>query len=162
MTTDALNILGKLIGSKSRENRLTELLRSPYDEDENTGWFMHVPICFNNALDIQSTTRVGTARPVWTQGGNFDFHVGDSIYDTRLAYAMPWGQALHNIRYCFSVTQATPAQAATKSSLRNAGSVTFDVLAPNDERTALRYLHTLTMTQDRFVQILIEGASDIV
>lgn len=153
MRTEALSTLTKLVtGGKTREHRLTTLMRVP--EDANADWFMHVPVCFNNALDIRRTIRVGSAKPVWTQGANFSFSPGDTIYDTAQAYDR-WADALLHIRYCFHVSQATAVSPPTTGAARQPGSVTFTVSTPNEPRTALSHVRTSTVTQDEFVRLLI-------
>lgn len=155
MRTEALSTLTKLVtGGKTREHRLTTLMRAP--EDASADWFMHVPVCFNNALDIRRTIRVGADKPVWTQGANFSFSAGDTIYDTTQAYDR-WADALLHIRYCFHVSQATAVSPPTTGAGRQPGSVTFTVSTPNEPRSALSHVRTSTVTQDEFVRLLITG-----
>src|SRR4051794_1169574 len=69
---------------QTKQGRLTDLLCSPERESAH-GWFMHVPSCFNDALDLRQTPRVndaGETRMVWTQGPSFDFKTGDVLYDS--------------------------------------------------------------------------------
>ena len=75
MIQQALTILDDLIGvRRSRENRTTNLLKDPSTESGD-GWYMCVPPCFNDALDIKRTERVENGRKVlvWTQGSWFSF-----------------------------------------------------------------------------------------
>jgi hypothetical protein len=137
-----------------REKRLRSLLRSPDAADDD--WFMHVPDTFNDALDIRLTEVVSEPRPIWTQGANFSFAPGDTIYDTPLAYQV-WSEALQHIRTCIQVSQATSVQPPTGGTPRQPGAVTFSVMAPNEPRTALAHVRTYTVTQDEFVRILITG-----
>jgi hypothetical protein len=156
--TEALSTLTKLTtGGKTREHRLLSLMRSP--DEPAADWFMHVPICFNNALDIRRTVRVGSPKPVWTQGANFSFAPGDTIYDTSDGY-QTWAAALRHIRYCFHVSGATAVSSPTTTAPRQPGTITFTVSAPNDSRTALSHIRTYTVTQDDFVRLLISGWSD--
>lgn len=120
---------------------------------------MHVPTCFNNALDIRRTVRVGSPKPVWTQGANFSFAPGDTIYDTPHGY-QAWADALRHIRYCFHVSDATAVSPSTTGAARQPGSVTFTVSSPNEPRTALSQVRIYTVTQDEFVRFLISGFSD--
>ena len=78
------HILDRIIREKpSRESRLTELLKDP-SADSPEGWFMCVPTCFNDALDIKQTQRIESKRKslVWTQGSTFSFKEGDQLYNT--------------------------------------------------------------------------------
>src|SRR5438445_12014191 len=63
-----------------KEERLMDLLHDP-EADKIGGWFMHVPPCFNWALDIKQTPRilVPKTKPVLvrTQGREFRFQAGD-------------------------------------------------------------------------------------
>ena len=120
-----------------RKKRLRSLLRSPDAADDD--WFMHVPDTFNDALDIRLTEVVSEPRPIWTQGANFSFAPGDTIYDTPLAYQV-WSEALQHIRTCLQISQATSVQPPTGGSPRQLGSVTFRVMAPN-EPLSPRFVH---------------------
>jgi len=44
----------------------------------------------------------------WTQGAEYNFEVGDTIYDTPLAY-QKWNDALKNIRLKVQIEKATPS-----------------------------------------------------
>ena len=161
MKTEALTTLAKLSSGDDsqdkrdkREKRLRTLLRAPDAADDD--WFMHVPLALNDALDIRLTAVVGEPRPIWTQGANFSFAPGDTIYDTPLAYQV-WSEALQHIRTCLQVSQATSVQPPTGGTPRQPGAVTFSVMAPNEPRTALAHVRTSTVTQDEFVRILISG-----
>lgn len=158
MTTEALHTLTKLItGGKTREERLKTLLRPP--ERAAAHWFMHLPPAFNNALDIRRTVRVGERELVWTQGANFSFSVGDTIFDNEAGYG-PWDAALKQIRFCFQVSNATAVSPPNPRSPRQSGSVTFTVSIPNEQRTVLSVVRTHTVTQDEFVRFLIVGFPD--
>ena len=88
MKQESLNLLEQVTrGASKREDRLTDLLRDP-ESDTMADWFMHLPRCFNDALDIRQTSRQvdGKTVTVWTQGAGFAFKAGDIIYDTARAY----------------------------------------------------------------------------
>ena len=161
MKLDALTTLDKLQSGAGirdkREKRLRDLLRPADAADDD--WFMHVPGVFNNALDIRLTEVVGERHPVWTQGGNFGFATGDTIYDTPLGYG-PWDEALQHIRTCFHVSLATSVSPPSGGSSRRPGVVTFSVMMPNESKTALDTIRTCNATQDQFVHLLIAGFSD--
>ena len=154
----ATDILDTAIQTKaSRENRLTTLLKDPL-LDGCDGWYMYVPRCFNDALDIKLTERVvkGQKNRVWTQGSSFSFGVGDALYDTADAYKI-WREALTSIDLCVQVKEATSVSVAEDRQLRMPGSVTFAVFTPNVRRTQIVQRRSLTMSQDDFVRFLIEG-----
>ena len=94
MISKALTILDDLIRDKpTREKRGTDLLKDPAAE-ATEGWYMCVPPCFNEALDIKRTERVEGKKKnlVWTQGSAFSFKQGDTVYDTADAYKV-WAEA---------------------------------------------------------------------
>jgi len=148
---------------KGKTTRLTDLLKSPQDDEKN-GWFMCVPSCFNNALDIRLTTRKidGKETRVWTQGSAFSFKPGDTLYDTSKAYS-EWGEALKHLSLCINVDQATDAIPAKRKgqqveyTQRNSGSIRFSILITNNPKTALMKIDDFQMTQDDFVFFLIRG-----
>lgn len=62
MSEEALNILQRLTGDAStRQKRLTELLKPATDEYAE-GWFMCLPKCFNDSLDIRLMERIVNGR----------------------------------------------------------------------------------------------------
>ena len=150
MKSKSLAILEKALdltedsGKKGmRTKRIPDLIKSPED-NETCGWYMCVPACFNNALDIKQTPRVkeGKETSVWTQGSAFSFKTGDTIYDTPKAY-IEWRDALKHISYCVSVEEATDAIPAKRNTEQNEviprqpGSVRFSILTPNDQQTEI-------------------------
>ncbi len=108
-----------------------DLVRLP----RSVGWAFDLPACFRRALDIQLTTLAENkiTRQAWTQGKNYDFQVGDTLYDTAAARDAPWLEALHQIKTCLEVISARKAEPVNAT----AGEVVFRVLHPNSEHTAL-------------------------
>lgn len=158
MKQEALEVLGSVTGgSGRREERGTRLLRDPEAAGDH-GWHAFVPACFNDALDVRQSTRKqdGRAWVVWTQGGNFAFKTGDTLYDKPEAYR-PWGEALACLGFCVQVSEATDAAAAQGSVPRSPGRVAFDLLVPNEGRTGLVHRSSHVLTQDAFVRFLIDG-----
>jgi hypothetical protein len=169
MKNDSVVILKKVLrlteetAEKGKATRLLELLKSPQDNETND-WYMCVPACFNNALDIRLTARKMKGRDtlVWTQGSAFSFKAGDTLYDTPAAY-LEWGEALKKLSLCISIEQATDAvperrkNQQDENTPRNPGSVRFSALSPNNFKTALTKIGEFQMTQDDFVFLLIRG-----
>ena len=93
------------------------------------GYAMYVPEVFRAALR------------------HHDFRVGDTIYDTPAAYDR-WSDALKRLRVCLTVTEANPGRE---------GRVTFAMLRPNKERSAIVRSETRTMMQREFIRMLREG-----
>jgi hypothetical protein len=145
----ARNVFARLTRTGASTKRLITLLR-PHDSVA-LDWAMFVPTCFNAALDILQTERITkvnggkTKMLMWTQGNNFQFSAGDTLYDTPLAYNR-WSEALAELNCCVQVTSSTPR------------GVTFSMSAPCAERTKLTIISSYTLAQADFVELLINGA----
>ena len=137
--------------------RPTELLR-PHAGHTDTVWAMHVPECFNEALDICQTTRaVNKVQHLeWTQGSSFYFKPGDVIYD-RDTQKGEWETALGKITKCIQINAATAARPQEKETPRFPGSVEFTIFTPDKAKKKLEPLKSNSMTQDQFVALLIAG-----
>jgi len=155
---DTLEIYAELTMQKSiaRDKRITQLLREP-DAPYPNNWFMYVPRCFNDALDIKEVERVidGKRQTIWTQGSTFSFSGGQTIYDTPKAYE-PWRTALQYINLCVQVERALPTSISEKG-IRNPGEITLQVLTPDSDRTRLIERGKVIISQDYFVKFLISG-----
>ena len=187
----SLKLLEKLIlkekplrGKKKRhpatDKRDTKCLKNPErtheDQDE---WFIYVPSCFNDCLDIRKTDRVvktgrlvldettqkmkpeTRTQKVWTQGSRFAFHRGCTLYDTPKAYHR-WADAINQIKYCVSIHSATSAEPAKNEKHRIAGIVEFSILSPSTRTMTLKEIGAYTRTQDEFISFLINGDPEII
>jgi hypothetical protein len=130
---------------------LTIFLKDPEAEYAD-GWFMCVPRCFNDSLDIRKTERVVKRQKQlsWTQGYVFSFSEGDILYDTAKAYES-WTEALKEMKVCIQV------QSGTAASKTFAGSVRFTTLVPDVQKKKLVKVKEETLTQEEFVRLLISG-----
>ncbi len=177
---ESLQLLQGLIAQKARQHRRTKCLKNPerihIDKDE---WFIYVPSCFNDCLDIAKTDRVETTgklildektqkmkpekktKKVWTQGSLFAFHRGCILYDTPKAYVR-WGDAVKEIKYCISIQDGESVKLATKKEKRKPGNVKFAVLKPSLRTSSLEEIGTFELTQDGFVRFLIDGDPQII
>lgn len=186
---NSLKLLQKLITHKflekkgrypTKEKRHTEFLknpeRTPIDNDE---WFIYVPSCFNDCLDIAKTDRrfktvrkikdkktgkmrdETEIRKVWTQGSRFAFHRGCTLYDTPKAYHR-WCDAINEIKYCVSIHNATSAEPAMNEKERIRGTVEFSTLSPSTQTMNLKEIGTYTLKQDEFINFLINGNPEII
>ena len=164
---DTLRLLKKLTKQKARDKRLTECLTNPKrsheDKDE---WFMYVPACFNDCLDIAKTVR--KAKKVWTQGSRFAFHRGCMLFDTPKAY-LRWSDAIKHIGYCISIHFAENVrlpdkkkEEAGKEQERNPGIVGFAVFSSSRQSRSLEEIGTFELTQDEFIEFLIDGNPKII
>ena len=182
MKTDSLAILKEILKLTDRSKRPTRLLRLPVDNQQKD-WFMYVPSCFNEALDIKMTSRVieGREESIWTQGSAFSFKEGDTIYNTPSGYSA-WTEPLP-FTFCLQAQEGKKAVPEIKgnkedeSQDRNPGFVTFIIYAPDDDRSKvvkespfLIPIHAayeskvvelgpFSLTQDKFVRFLIDGSS---
>ena len=186
---DSLKLLKKLTTQKflekerrypSKEKRHTECLKNPERIHKNKDeWFIYVPSCFNDCLDIAKTARVvKTGRlvqdektqkkkqekkteKVWTQGSRFAFHRGCTLYDTPKAYHR-WGDAITEIKYCVSIHSGKSAEPAMNEKERFPGLVEFSILSPCSQAMNLKEIGEFTLTQDEFISFLIKGNSEII
>lgn len=119
----------------------------------STEWVFVMPSAFRAALDIQLSTVVedGASSQAWTQGQNYDFNAGDTIYDTALAYEGAWSEALPHIRTCLQVLSARKAAPASFTP----GEVAFQALHPANGKLAAG--GTYKGTQAEFVALLRTG-----
>ncbi|MHC5079699.1 MAG: hypothetical protein ACYTHN_11810 [Planctomycetota bacterium] len=160
MMDKSIEVLDRLLDQyrlKKRPTRLKDLLRDPSGGRERN-WQYFTPPCFNDALDIRLTDRVreGRKTPVWTQGGNFSFKVGDVLYDCPAGYGA-WENALQKIKGGVQVISARDVSPPTKEKERDPGQVTAVLLKPDKKRKSLVRDRQLILTQDEFVRFLILG-----
>lgn len=125
----------------STTKRLT--LFRPADASETSGWFMHVPRHFNEALDIRIMERRKNTVPFlsWTQGSLFSFSKDDVLY-----------KSPHSDRSNAPLIQILQASPVGKepSGQRYKGHIRFRWYFSEEDST-------VEMTQDDFVRFLISG-----
>ena len=187
---DTLKLLQKLITQKflvkerrypKHEKRYAEyFLKNPERNDKDKDeWFIYVPSCFNDCLDIAKTDRrVRTGckvkdkrtgkikdekktKKVWTQGSRFTFHRGCTLYDTPKAYNR-WGDAINELKYCISIHSGKSAKPAMDTEKRYDGEVKFSIHSPCSQTMRLEEIGTHTLTQDEFISFLINGDPKII
>jgi len=156
----ALNVL-EVLEAKSREEkgkspRLLSCL-SDFPCGYTEGWFMVLPACFRQALDIRKDERVVQGEEgriktlVWTQDFHFDFHRGDTIFDHVSAItASTWEDALLHVRWVFQVAQ-DPSFFP--------GHVVADIFILSEGKKALLPLGRETWPAFDFVRCLVQGPS---
>lgn len=151
----SLDLLDSLISGGSQRSKM--LLHDP-DSAGNDGWYMCVPKCFNDALDIKFNCT--PASPGWTQSTCFSFKGQDTIYDTPKAHQV-WSAALQEIGFSVVVQSAASAgQGPVGSGCRYSGNVGFAVCSPTEDKAKLARRFTTSLSQDDFVRFLIAGPSD--
>lgn len=129
------------------------VLIAMFDQGFAAGWKMAVSEAFQESLDIRMTDRTyeDITQKVWTQGSRFAFKEGATIYDTKLAYELKWGDALKHIKVCVEVIGSEVATPKKR------GRVNFNVMRPNADCSSLRVTETFVTTQDEFVCLLQTG-----
>ncbi|MBC18192.1 MAG: hypothetical protein CL942_14215 [Desulfovibrio sp.] len=79
------------------------------------GWAFFIDHRFKRCLDISLTSRVvltnDTPLKRWTQGSNFNFDTGVTIYDTQQGYSR-WDKASQAIKQYIQIIESIPALAA--------------------------------------------------
>ena len=162
---ESLKLLQKLVTQKfsgrdkrSDEEFLKKPERIPIDNDD---WFIYIPTCFNDCLDIAKTDKKkkGKARKVWTQGSRFSFHRGCILYNTPKAYHR-WDVAIREMKYCILIQSAEDVK--LEKGKRRPGKVVFSILSPRYMEMSLEKIDEYTRTQDEFVRFLIEGDPEII
>ncbi|MCF6257691.1 MAG: hypothetical protein L3K25_15575 [Gammaproteobacteria bacterium] len=92
----------------SRQDDRSYVLIANFIDGYAAGWKMALPESFKDALDIKLTPRTlsGKTLKFWTQGRIYDFHEGDVIYNTKLAYDN-WDEALKSTFLGIQITSVT-------------------------------------------------------
>lgn len=148
----------RLPETKPKRRRRNLKLIADFHDGFAVGWHMAVPDCFKECLDICLTERVKTVKQpdgskqkfismVLTQGSNYAFARGDTFYDCREAYSLPWSDALHVIQQSIKVLSDPDAD----------GVMAIQILRPNSDRTALVPYEIHDVTPESFVTYLQSG-----
>lgn len=121
-----------------RSGRILQTIRCKYCSD----WYMHVPDCFNAALDIQLMERKKNTVSflAWTQGSNFGFAKGDIIYKNSYTGS--------SISPLIQIDAASPV--SVQDGERLPGYVKFSWHFTENNTSH-------NMTQDNFVHFLVNG-----
>ncbi|MCG8639125.1 MAG: hypothetical protein MI862_05290 [Desulfobacterales bacterium] len=96
---------------------------------------------------------------VWTQGNQFCFEEGHTIYDSPKAY-LAWSEALKHITYSCTILNAVPCMISSENKTTK-GQVSFKLSKINKERTGLDPINIFNMTQPEFVDFLKTGRPHI-
>ncbi|MFM8364220.1 MAG: hypothetical protein ACKOAS_03625 [Verrucomicrobiota bacterium] len=149
----------RLTTRQGKQKRSLDLLKNP-EAPSPSDWFLCAPAFFNNALDLKLSDRKkdGESLEVWTQGADFSFSVGDTLYDTPEAYE-PWDRAIKKIQICVQVVEAVAAS-GTESGARFEGRIKADILVPDSHRKKLFKKTTIETTQDEFVSFILFGPGE--
>ena len=163
MNERPLNVLESLRVNKGKKaKRLTDLLREP-EEDYTQDWYMCVPKCFNDTLDIKKTSRIEHVQGerieklVWTQGSAFSFKVGDTIYNTPSAYSLAWPEALQHMTVTVQVKQVIDKVESERDETKSSSDILFEIFVPDVTNMRLSKIGEYTLSQNMFVKFLING-----
>ncbi len=103
---------------EARRDKRSNVLIAYFVEGFAIGWKMAVPESFKEALDIKLTSRVLSEKTemIWTQGPIYNFHEGDTFYDTKLAY-QEWGEALKHLKLCVQIQSVSSSGYITSETI---------------------------------------------
>lgn len=123
------------------------------------GFKMAVRDAFRRALDIQFRSRKvkGVRVEEWTQGEPpcYGFSQGDTVYDTLLAYSLPWSDALKHIELLVEVVDGYPD--SVNGEVKSDGEIAVRFYRPNAARDGIEAVGFRTITQRSFVEFLQSG-----
>jgi hypothetical protein len=172
-----------IINNRKRSKELIAEFENKYA----VNWVFKVNECFKDALDIKIGERkiLGKATLVWTQGHIYCFQKGDTILDHECKVNEKWSESLKHINYCLRVETAVPCTIRAlgeeeilestitedeelekkykqkKKYTLDHGNIKFNVLIPNQEKTALKIKETIECSQVEFVNILKNGFQNV-
>ena len=117
------------------------------------GWTFAVKDSFGRALDIHLTERIkfGKHYWVWTQGTNYKFKQGYTLYNS------PEGWPHPNVTTWVQITEASDVVPETKHSTGHPGLVIFDLYYRNIDGSAIKDDSPKICTQAEFVHFLRTG-----
>jgi hypothetical protein len=149
--------------TSTRQSKRSHALIANFVDGFALGWTMAVPESFKEALDIKLTPRIlaGKKEMIWTQGPIYNFHEGDTFYDTKLAYKK-WREALKHFKLCVQVHSVSSSGYVTDETKTDGlvvkyGSLIFKVYRPDEEKTAVKECEVIECVQDDFVTFLQTG-----
>jgi len=168
MTISVHNRIEQLAKSRERSEELIATFKDGYADS----WYMAVKECYRSQLDIKYTSRIkkqskGAVKreiKVWTQGPRIAFDKGNIIYDTPYGY-QEWNEALKHIKLACVVIKGKPndiKKTKSPNSKENInelidGFVEVELLVPNDNKTKLIKHDEKKMSQNEFIEFLING-----
>ena len=165
----SLDRLEKIRLIAQKENRTIDLVAdfsTGYATDfDKQVWYFCVPNFFYDALDIKYTTRIENKEEVkmWTQGSWFNFAEGDKLYNHAYAYCNNFIAGLSKIhpKICLSIESAHPSlpriKTKDKQKDRYPGQVNFTIMIKNETTKYWESHRNESLSQDKFIQLLIKG-----
>lgn len=174
-----------ILNSRIRSKELV----AEFNDKYVVNWAFKVSDGFKDALDIKIGERKinGKATLVWTQGHIYSFQKGDTILDHECQSNELWSKSLEYIKCCLQVETSSPCTLKVfgkeeildpnteddeevekkkkpkekKKYILDHGYVKFNILVPNQDKTALEFKCTKECTQVEFVEILKHGLLSI-
>lgn len=151
---------------KARERERSTELIADFKDGFADGWYFVIRECFKEELDIKLTDRKKDkiSYQVWTQGPDYCFSEGQTLYDSRQGYA-DWKTAMANINIACQIVEGKPNAfvkyidelTGDKLSMTSQGYVKFVLYEPNTNRDKLTGIVGYHMTQNQFVKFLQYG-----
>lgn len=168
MTISVQHEIEQLAESGKRSDRLIAAFKDGYIAN----WYMAVKEAFRSQLDIKFTPRIDSLSKsagkkevkLWTQGPRLSFDKGHIFYDTSYGYQV-WNEAIKLINLACVVTNSKPND-VKKTKFPNGkktinklidGFVKVELLVPNNNRTNLIKRDEMKLSQNEFVQFLMDG-----
>lgn len=139
--------------NKERKRRSLELLANFDENGLASGWMFAIKESFKIALDIRLTERVKDKKTywVWTQGTNFKFKQGYTLYNS------PEGWPHPNVTAWVQVTEAMDTTPATQHTEGSSGLVIFDLYFRHIDGSAIKDDRPKICNQAEFVTFLKTG-----
>jgi len=168
MTISVHQKIEQLAKSGKRSDSLIATFKEGYADN----WYMAVRESFRSQLDIKYTSKVESQSKgavkrtikLWTQGPRIAFDKGNIFYDTPYGYQV-WIEAIKHIKLACVVINGKPndvKKTRSPNSKENInelidGFVEVEFLVPNNDKTKLIKHDEKKMSQNGFVEFLING-----
>ena len=152
----------------NERNRRSKKLIADFSSGYAANWFFCVREANYLALDIVLSPRRKNKQTIMvlTQGKFYNFHDGSIFYDNKIAYEVPWGEALKKLKYSVQIVDVIPTTNKITFVYDNTiirqnsiayGDVTFKLYQPTADNTKEECVGTYTCKQDEFLNFLKTG-----
>jgi len=131
----------------TKRKRRTDKHIVNFKDGYSVDWYFDLPEAYKSTLDIKLDTlqeKPKTSQK-WTQGSDYKFNVDDTFYNNKLAYKLPWKEALKH----FSVMLQVKAIVSNRLSI--------EVWRVNDKQDDIEIKTAFGITPKQFVILLKTG-----
>ena len=137
---------------EARQDDRGYALIANFEDGFACGWKMAVPEAFKEALDIKLTPRIFAKKKemLWTQGHLYDFHEGDTLYDTKQAYE-EWGEALKHLKLSVQVQFSSPSGYVTYETIEVKNNELEIIHQKGKQEPKEEIIHGLVVKKQRIV-----------